>query len=213
MLRGLRLFIFSLGLGGLAARAKTNETGCPEDIWRTFNRPINSTWAIAEHAKYRIRQIINDPLNRGMTWTCNSGSCMPFSMQLQAALKEAKFQLKIKAVTHDLNIRTSGGERLGSFHHYFLEDDSWGPGQEVIVDPTLKQYFYSHPFDLDRSGIFVGTREDLIHLFKLNRRLMRPPVGMSSIPDGTIDPVDFVDKVWGFGEAGRFKTERGAWLK
>lgn len=201
----LRVLLFFLGLLFVRAQTYAFRANCFENAWKQLGRPINSQWAIREHTKTRIKEIMHKPANRGQIWTCNNGGCIPYSVQLKRALDEAKVDLKSVKVSHQLDLRVEDGVRPGSFYHYFLEDRSWGPGGEVIVDPTIMQFFLGRPVGIDPSGIFVGTREELIQLVQQNRMLLKLPDSMSRISARSVDVEDFVDKVWGFGEAARYK--------
>lgn len=201
-LRGLGVFLVLTLTSEVAHAIQPN---CFENAWKALGRPINSRWAIREHTRQRIHQIINDPANRGEVWTCDYGGCVPFSAQLKVALDQVKVNLQNVKVSHQMNLLTEQGPRAGNFYHYFLEDRTWGAGGEIIVDPTIMQFFKVRPVGLDRSGIFVGGREELVAFVKQNKMLLRLPPSMYEIDIRQVNVEDLVDKIWGFNGAAPYK--------
>lgn len=92
-------------------------------------------------------------------WSCRSGSCTRISNALYTALTLLGIDLNLMTVSTSKHIDGAPG---GANFHAFLVDGGIGEN-EIIIDPTFKQYFTGN--DLPGDDIFIGTHAELEDYF------------------------------------------------
>lgn len=133
--------------------------------------------------KLELKRIIDNILtlepHEELGWTDPSGGCRPLSQQLYDFLiMQTKNQFKLKRIYFSglVNIYKSSTKSV-ALHAYLLEESS---GKPIIIDPTWKQ-FLREPQNLTHlDDVFIGTHEDLIHLFQSHLRQVKPQIEKSN---------------------------------
>jgi hypothetical protein len=123
--------------------------------------------------------------------------CIDVSVQLRAALRREGIETQlvvIEPTLGSLQTFTLRGERAeGKIHGFLVFRQN---GEEVIVDPTVQQFFKGAAGSVPR--VFVGTRDDAAVLF--TREQERLQVETDADPQtGHYDPLAFTELVYGLG--------------
>jgi hypothetical protein len=166
----------------------------------------------ASEAIVQIRQvlessaIVNDP----MKGFCNlSGSCLNSSLRVKQFLRLFQIETQRISVKHSdqLQLYVQGAHARSMIFHYFLIITATNERPEIIIDPTYLQFLNPKP---NLNPIFVGTRNDLINIFtKYHKNILRVSIhdAITDLPD---DPAEFIDHLYGYNEASRFRNDEPA---
>jgi hypothetical protein len=127
-------------------------------------------------------------------WSSRTGGCMIFPAKWMRPLQAKGIPVRIFGVQYNPVILAGAPE--GTLH-YFLVDTITNPGQEIIIDPTYKQFFKS---DFPEPDIFIGTKEELQAVFVKYRNLIS--ISYEITLNKTYDPVATAEVIYGFGRAG-----------
>lgn len=144
------------------------------------------------------------------SWTCNSGQCIPTSIQMAERLKRSGFPVRLISVESRVSeeIKDHDGKLHKSLYlHHFIVDDSLG--REVVIDPSYLQFLGDNKA-LGRPSFFVGTSDDLKNIYKAfwNKNLIQSLTPESSFYDVGLLGVDgYLEHIYGFGESGaKYRT-------
>ncbi len=150
--------------------------------------------ALLEHKGVRTIRILVDQISRRPgRWSCDIGSCIPLTLKWSEALTE----WGIPGVAPTLVSQTPRGVKgaPSSVYHAFIVIPASVPGDEIIVDPTYRQYLY---YAEGLPQIFVGTRQELVEIFTQYTSVDMDAV--TELDPGTdLDPERYVEAVYGFG--------------
>ena len=118
------------------------------------------------------------------------GNCLDFSGRLSEEMRTAGFPVQLAQTAPSSQAiylkATNGFSFLADKIHFFLIDRELGEDREIIIDPTIMQFFDKRTGALEIQKIFVGTREDLIAFYRKNRQVAR--FRISADGDEAIDP-------------------------
>ena len=133
-------------------------------------------------------------------WFSDTPYCEKLSRQLLSVLREQGFDVKLIRIqaTETLELRSLENIQL-PFTHFFLVDDSLGPGAEIIIDPSYLQFFEEGAAP-QLPAFFVGTHEDLRDLVEDNYAFVTAP-WLDSLEEQPSPESYFVERTWGFGPA------------
>lgn len=133
------------------------------------------------------------------SWYCDTGNCIPQTEQIYLALNHAQpgWWRMVWAQRLEPTVQIQGKPvRIINGHQFLVKADTAGTPEEVIVDPTIRQFF-SAIGGRRIPGIFVGTRIELIELFRRNSQSLRvQPIGENA-PTRGADPDELVDIFYG----------------
>ncbi|MFI5347904.1 MAG: hypothetical protein ACHQ2Z_00040 [Elusimicrobiota bacterium] len=172
----------------------------------TSDLPAEAKPATPEELALVYRRVLDKLAveNPSKTLWCQSALCDQFARDLQEVL--VKEGLSPKKIT----VRSYLGRRDGATleHHTFLVDDTFGPGKELIIDPTYSQFFVGRLNPQD-PRILLGTRSELRDFFSLNAARLDlyslavdSPAGWDTpLTDSSEAPRTFFDKLYGIGSS------------
>lgn len=131
---------------------------------KKLSRPMN------ELSKYKkaVQQLINGSYERERY--SKEGHCLDYGTNLLYELQMMGFKnLQLAETTPKklIQLNTKSGKKEQADRiHFFLVDRVSNPKTEIIIDPTYLQFFNKKELSPTTSPIFVGTKEELIQLYK-----------------------------------------------
>jgi len=143
------------------------------------------------------------------------GRCLDFSALLKEELHARGYPLDLaQTAPNDKPIYISGKDGKEIFsdkRHFFLVDRSLGAQSEIILDPTIMQFFHKAPGRVEIRKIFVGTKTDLIAFYTKNQkdaRLFVTDEDDQVIDDnqGHYDPRDLVCAIYSVDQCSHTRT-------
>ena len=106
-----------------------------------------------------------------------NGSCLDFSAPLLQELQSSGYPVQLaQTAPSEKSIYISGKDEkqvLTDKRHFFLVDRSLGEDQEIIIDPTIMQFFHKTASRVEVRKIFVGTKGSLFSFFGKNQKYAR----------------------------------------
>jgi hypothetical protein len=133
-------------------------------------------------------------------WTHCSGGCLDAANLNYAALGRLGFRnLQVVHVGTSKSVR--GAFKADSWHVFLIDDFSCS--EEIIIDPTFKQFFYGNWESLPGPDFFVGTRKDLEDFFSKNLAHAALSIGESASTLSNPNPKAICEKIYGYGRGAR----------
>lgn len=144
-----------------------------------------------------------------------NGNCAAFAGRVLEVLQSEGFPVQFAQTapsSKSIYLQVADGSSfLADKIHFFVVDRELGDGQEIIIDPTVMQFFDKRNDSVEVRKIFVGTRADLLSFYSQNRKVARFRVSADSDEaidpnQGAYDPEDLVCVIYSVNECAHTRT-------
>lgn len=153
-----------------------------------------------ERIKALVERIERERAGEG-PWSTAEALCDVYSIKLMEALQAHGLDARLTQMDGNTSIRTTDGKLAFGKSHYYLTQGSGS--REVIVDPTIRQFFRGAPATVP--AVFIGTEADLKRLFREHADLLQMTVDSDPLT-GRYEPDSFADLTHGFGRHAKLRV-------